>query len=72
MIFFQGGPQLGEMEAGLVASLFTTAALGAAVAVVSGGVATLLVAAAVAWRAPFLLRYDAENAVRAASVSDPA
>ena len=28
MIFFMGGPQLGEMEAGLVASLFASAALG--------------------------------------------
>ena len=71
MIFFQGGPQLGELEAGLVASLFATAALGATVAVVSGGAATLLVAAAVAWRAPFLLRYDVENAVREASAADP-
>jgi MFS family permease len=66
MIFFLGGPQLGELEAGVVASLFATAALGATVAVVSGGAATLLVAAAAAWRAPFLLRYDVETAVREA------
>ncbi len=40
MIFFMGGPQLGELEAGLLASLFASVALGATVSVVSGGVAT--------------------------------
>ncbi len=64
MIFFQGGPQLGELEAGVVASLFASAALGATVAVVSGGVATIAVAAFVAWRAPFLRSYDVEDALR--------
>ncbi len=66
MIFFLGGPQLGEMEAGVVASLFASAALGAAVAVASGGAATVLVAAVAAWRAPFLLGYDVMAAVREA------
>ena len=37
MIFFMGGPQLGELEAGVVASLFASVATGATVAVVSGG-----------------------------------
>ncbi len=36
-IFFQGGPQLGEMEAGLVAQLF-----GAPFAIVSGGIGCIL------------------------------
>ena len=31
MIFFMGGPQLGELEAGFVASLFASAAVGARV-----------------------------------------
>ncbi len=57
MIFFMGGPQLGEMEAGLVASLFATAATGAVVSVVSGGVATVLAAAVVALAAPTVRRY---------------
>lgn len=48
MIFFMGGPQLGELEAGVVASLFATPALGVTVSVVSGGALTILVAAAVA------------------------
>ncbi len=58
MIFFMGGPQLGELEAGVVASLFATAALGVTVAVVSGGIATLIVAAGVAAAAPVLRAYD--------------
>jgi MFS family permease len=58
MIFFLGGPQLGELEAGLVASLFASAALGVTVSVVSGGVATLLFTAAIAWASPMLRRYD--------------
>jgi len=37
MIFFMGGPQLGELEAGVVASLFASAAVGATVSVLSGG-----------------------------------
>ncbi|MCL5611561.1 MAG: MFS transporter [Chloroflexi bacterium] len=36
-IFFQGGPQLGEMEAGLVAQLF-----GAPFAIISGGIGCIL------------------------------
>jgi hypothetical protein len=66
MIFFQGGPQLGELEAGIVASLFASAALGATVAVASGGAATLLAAAFVAWRAPFLRCYDVDPALGSA------
>ena len=58
MIFFMGGPQLGELEAGFVASLFASAALGASVAVVSGGVGTLLVAAFIATRAKVVREYD--------------
>jgi MFS family permease len=72
MIFFLGGPHLGELEAGVVASLFASAALGATVAVASGGAATVLVAAVAMWRAPFLLRYDAEAAVREAEQPVPA
>ena len=58
MIFFMGGPQLGELEAGFVASLFASAALGASVAVVSGGIGTLLVVAFIAARAKFVRDYD--------------
>ncbi|MCX6019616.1 MAG: MFS transporter [Chloroflexi bacterium] len=53
MIFFQGGPQLGELEAGLVGAAF-----GVPFAIVSGGVATVLIAAWMAWRYPDLRRYE--------------
>jgi hypothetical protein len=57
MIFFMGGPQLGELEAGLVASLFASAAIGATVSVASGGIATVLVAALCAWKAKVVRDY---------------
>jgi MFS family permease len=71
-IFFMGGPQLGEAEAGLVADLVrraaTSAAIGASipvatvlgvtVSVVSGGVATLIATAVVAAATPLVRNYD--------------
>jgi MFS family permease len=61
MIFFMGGPQLGELEAGLVASLFASAALGATVSVVSGGIATILVVAVIASATPVVRNYDLQK-----------
>jgi len=58
MIFFMGGPQLGEMEAGLVANLW-----GAPLSVVSGGLGCLLATAWVAWRTPDLRGYRRETRV---------
>jgi MFS family permease len=52
MIFFMGGPQLGELEAGLVAQW-----LGAPFSVVSGGIGCLVAVAAVAFMEPDLRRY---------------
>jgi len=52
MIFFMGGPQLGELEAGVAAQLF-----GAVVSVVSGGVGCLAATAVVARREVRLRRY---------------
>jgi MFS family permease len=66
MIFFMGGPQLGELEAGLLASLFASAAVGVTVSVVSGGVATVLLAAGVAVLAPVVRGYVQPAAERAA------
>jgi MFS family permease len=63
MIFFMGGPQLGEMEAGLVASIFVSAALGARVSVVSGGILTLVAAAVVASRSALVRDYQPPAAV---------
>ncbi len=52
MVFFMGGPQLGELEAGVVAQL-----LGAAFSVVSGGIGCLAATALVAAKEPALRRY---------------
>ncbi len=52
MIFFTGGPQLGNLEAGLLAS-----ALGAPLSVVIGGIGCLFSVAWVAARAPILRNY---------------
>ena len=53
MMFFMGGPQLGELEAGMVA-----AALGAPFAIFTGGVATVLLTAWVAWQYPSIRNYN--------------
>lgn len=63
MIFFMGGPQLGETEAGLVASMFVSAALGARVSVISGGILTLVAAAWVASRSVLVRDYQPPGAV---------
>lgn len=52
MVFFMGGPQLGELEAGLVANWW-----GAVASVVSGGIGSLLATAWVAGSTPELRRY---------------
>ena len=58
MMFFMGGPQLGEFEAGLVANVW-----GATFAVVSGAVGCLAATGWVAWRTPALRAYRHETAV---------
>jgi len=69
-IFFMGGPQLGELEAGLVASIF-----GAPFAIVSGGVATIVLTVYIARRYPGLRRYTrttmAEDQARVAGAAVP-
>jgi MFS family permease len=57
-IFFMGGPQLGELEAGLVAQVF-----GAPLSVVSGGLGCLLAVAWVARKWPALRGYHGDEAV---------
>ncbi len=53
MLFFMTGPQLGELRAGLLASLF-----GAPFAIFSGGLAAALMTGWVAWRYPSIRRYN--------------
>ena len=55
MVFFMGGPQLGELEAGAVAQAF-----GAPLSVVTGGLGCLLAVALLAARSPQLRHYDGE------------
>lgn len=61
-IFVKGGPQLGEMESGLVAQL-----LGVPFAIISGGVGCVVAAGIVLKRYPEIWRYDAEEAAENAS-----
>jgi MFS family permease len=56
MVFFMGGPQLGELEAGLVANWF-----GPIVSVVSGGLGCLVATTWVAVRTPALRAYTARG-----------
>jgi MFS family permease len=56
MVFFQGGPQLGELEAGFVANW-----LGPVFSVVSGGVGCLIATAWVTATTPALRHYHAEG-----------
>jgi MFS family permease len=58
-IFFKGGPQLGEMEAGLVAQAF-----GIPFAIVSGGIGCVLVAGAVTKKYPQLWAFDGEDVIK--------
>jgi MFS family permease len=58
MVFFMGGPQLGEFEAGAVANSF-----GAPFSVISGGIGCLLSTAWVAWTTPVLRRYRNDHHV---------
>jgi MFS family permease len=57
MVFFMGGPQLGEMEAGAVANW-----LGAPFSVISGGIGCLLATGWVAATTPALRRYGRHQA----------
>jgi MFS family permease len=64
-IFFMGGPQLGEVEAGLVAQFFSVP-----FAIISGGIGTLVVVAWISRRWPQLRNYDGEEPKLAEAVGD--
>ncbi|MEP7219886.1 MAG: MFS transporter [Bacteroidota bacterium] len=57
MIFFMGGPQLGNLEAGLLAG-WIGGATGAIVSVATGGVATIIFVGLTAWLYPQLRKYN--------------
>jgi MFS family permease len=55
MVFFTGGPQFGELEAGAVANWF-----GAPISVITGGIGCLIATGWVAWRTPRLRSYTTD------------
>jgi MFS family permease len=64
-IFFMGGPQLGEVEAGVVAQLFS-----APMAVITGGVGCILAVGWITRRWPQIARYNGDEPIRAGAVAD--
>ena len=56
MIFFMGGPQLGELEAGLVAQW-----IGTPLSVITGGVGCVVATVAIAAVTPELRRYTQQG-----------
>jgi MFS family permease len=64
-IFFMGGPQLGEVEAGIAAQL-----LGAPIAVVSGGIGCILAVIWVARKFPQVIHYSGDEPIRAGASAD--
>jgi len=64
-IFFQGGPQLGEIEAGAVAQLF-----GAPFAVVSGGIGCVIGTFLIVWKWPHMMKYNGDEPILAGSSAD--
>lgn len=64
-LFFLGGPQLGEVEAGLVASLF-----GVPFAIVSGGIGCIAGMFLVIWKWPQLVSYNGDEPNLATAPAD--
>ena len=64
-IFFMGGPQLGEVEAGLVAAAF-----GVPFSIISGGIACILGLGFVALKWPQLAGYDGEEPILAGAPAE--
>ena len=65
-IFFQGGPQLGEMEAGSVAQFF-----GASFAVISGGIGCIIGTLLIIWKWPQLMHYDGHEPIEGEIAPSP-
>ncbi len=64
-IFFQGGPQLGEIEAGVVAQFF-----GAPIAIITGGIGSIVGVLLIARRWPMLRAYNGDEPVMAGASAD--
>ena len=61
-IFFMGGPQLGEIESGLVAQAF-----GTPIAIISGGIGCVVAMALISLRWPVLRKYNGDEPIIAGS-----
>jgi hypothetical protein len=59
-IFFMGGPQLGEVEAGTVAQF-----LGAPFAVITGGIGCIVGTLWIIWKYPQLRTYNGDEPIEA-------
>ncbi len=64
-IFFQGGPQLGEVEAGVVAQLF-----GAPFAIISGGIGCIVGMWLIIRKWPLLLTYNGDEHIPVGAPAD--
>ena len=64
-IFFQGGPQLGEVEAGVVAQLF-----GASLAIITGGIGCIVGMWLIIRKWPLLLVYNGDEHIPAGAPAD--
>ena len=64
-IFFMGGPQLGEIEAGSVAQFF-----GAPFAVVTGGIGCIVGTLLIMWKWPQLKAYNGDEPMLAGATAD--
>lgn len=64
-LFFLGGPQFGEVEAGVVASLF-----GVPFAIVSGGIGCILGMLLIIWKWPELISYNGDELALATAPAD--
>jgi len=64
-IFFQGGPQLGEVEAGVVAQLF-----GVPFCIISGGIGCIVGVLLIGLRWPQVRRYNGDEPIASASPAD--
>jgi predicted MFS family arabinose efflux permease len=67
MVFFMGGPQLGELEAGLVANW-----LGPVISVVSGGIGCLIATAWITGRTAELRHYKGDTTPEPGARPEPA
>jgi MFS family permease len=65
-IFFQGGPQLGEVEAGIVATLFSVP-----ISIITGGIGCIVAVFVIGRRWPEIVRYNGDEPTMAGATAQP-